>query len=440
MPPSARLLAFAPLALSFALAPSACSSKPAPTGPAAPWNADGSPQVISYEGYQVVWLKGTPYEMGQQHGQMLHDTIVQGVAALETDPVLHLMSGLAQAEGIVAIAQAYSYPDFVEECQGLVNATTDIGFTMADCLVLNFGDVLAEYLGSSVPSNVNLQPGCTQVIASGGATTDGRLLHARIMDWNDIDYIVQNPTIFVRQPTGGVPHVVIGFPGNISPYQGMNAAGLTVATNRVYASSDPAPVNGRSGVQLAGEILAHASSLDERTFDGHRDADAGAPDHGGVGRQRGGREIYEIAPTGVGIRTLDGNVVYETNHYVGATMAGTDNQPPPQHSTLRYERLGELVPEGASATLYGQLEPTSFVQILRDRVDPATMVDEPPIFDDGLSLATDGALYEAVFDGSRLQLWVAAGAIPIPAQPFVGFSLSHLLGDANAAPDVLRIP
>ena len=97
-----------------------------------------------------------------------------------------------------------------------------------------------------MPSNVNLQPGCTQVIASGGATTDGRLLHARIMDWNDIDYIVQNPTIFVRQPTGGVPHVVIGFPGNISPYQGMNAAGLTVATNRVYASSDPAPVNGRT--------------------------------------------------------------------------------------------------------------------------------------------------------------------------------------------------
>ena len=80
------------------------------------------------------------------------------------------------------------------------------------------------------------------------------------------------------------------------------------------------------------------------------------------------------------------------------------------------------------------------MQILRDRVDPATMVTSPPIFDDGLSLATDGALYEAVFDGSRLQLWVAAGAIPIPGQPFVGFSLSHLLGDANAAPDVLRIP
>ncbi len=45
--------------------------------------------------------------------------------------------------------------------------------------------------------------------------------------------------------------------------------------------------------------------------------------------------------------------------------------------------------------------------ILRDRVDPATMVTSPPVFDDGLSLATDGA---------------------------------HLLGDASAAPQALKMP
>jgi hypothetical protein len=260
------------------------------------------------------------------------------------------------------------------------------------------------------------------------------------MDWNQIDYIVQNPTIFVRQPTGGVPHVVIGFPGNISPYQGMNAAGITVATNRVYANSEPAPANGRSGVQLAGEILGHARSLTDA-----RSMVTGTPMLAhlimGVSDANGAAgEIYEIAPTAVGIRTLDGSVLYETNHYVGATMAGTDIQPPPQHTILRYQRLGELVPKGGDATMYGTLDPSSLVKILRDRVDPATMVTSPPVFDDGLSIATDGALYEAVFDGSKLQFWVAGGAIPIPGQSFVGFSLSHLLGDASAAPEVLRIP
>ena len=442
---STPILALAPLALALAAAPSACSSNkgasPAAAPPAAPWNADGSPLTTTYEGYQIVWLKGTPYEMGQQHGQLLHDILIDGVAALGSDPLLHLMSELAVDEGLVPIAQADSFPDFVQECQGLVDATTDIGFTMADCLVLNFGDVLAEYLESTVPSSgANLQPGCTQVIATGGATTDGRLLHARLMDWNEVDYIVAHPTIFVRQPTGGVAHVTIGFPGNISPYQGMNAAGITVSTNRIYANSETPPAGGRSGVQLAGEILAHAHSLaDARTMVqstpelahlimGVSDANAGTG------------EIYEIAPTGVGVRALDGSVVYATNHYVGATMAGTDTQPPPQHTILRYQRLGDLVPKGARYSIYGTIDPTSFVGLLRDRVDPQTMVTSPPVFDDGLSIATDGALYAAVFDGSRSQFWVAAGAIPIPSQAFVGFSLAHLLGDASAAPEALKIP
>jgi hypothetical protein len=292
-----------------------------------------------------------------------------------------------------------------------------------------------------VPSNVALQPGCTQVIAAGAATADGRLLHARLMDWNEVDYIIQNPTIFVRQPEGGVAHVTIGFPGNISPYQGMNLSGLTVSTNRIYANSQLAPANGRSGVQLAGEILGHAHSLAEA-----RAMVLGTPELAhlimGVSDAKAGTgEIYEIGPTAIGVRPLDGSVVYATNHYVSPTMAGTDIQPPPQHTLLRYQRLGELVPQGGSATLFGSFDPSSLVNgVLRDRMDPQTLIASPPVFDDGLSIATDGALYAAVFDGSRSQFWVAAGAIPIPGQAFVGFSLAHLLGDASAAPEMVKIP
>jgi hypothetical protein len=441
------LLAVAPLALALAAAPSACSSSaksasPSAPPPAAPWNADGSPQTTTYEGYQIVWLKGTPYEMGQQHGKLMHDILIDGVAALANDPLLHLMSELAVDQGLVPLAQADSYPDFVQECQGLVSATTDIGFTMADCLVLNFGDVLAEYLESSTPvPSANLQPGCTQVIATGGATTDGRLLHARLMDWNEVDYIVAHPTIFVRQPTGGVAHVTIGFPGNISPYQGMNASGLTVSTNRIYANAEPAPAGGRSGVQLAGEILAHAHSLDEARTMVQTTPELAHLIMGISDANAGTGEIYEIGPTAVGVRPLDESVVYATNHYVGATMAGTDTQPPPAHTTLRYQRLGDLVPKEGKASLYGALDPTTFIGgVLRDRVNPQTMVTSPPVFDDGQSLATDGALYAAVFDAGHSQFWVAAGAIPIPSQAFVGFSLAHLLGNATAAPETLKIP
>jgi len=102
------------------------------------------------------------------------------------------------------------------------------------------------------------------------------------MDWNQIDYIVQNPTVFVRQPTGGVAHVTIGFPGNISPYQGMNAAGITVATNRVLRHlraragerSQRRPARGRDPRTRALPF--------RRAHDGDDDADARALDHGGL--------------------------------------------------------------------------------------------------------------------------------------------------------------
>jgi len=43
------------------------------------------------------------------------------------------------------------------------------------------------------------------------------------------------------------------------------------------------------------------------------------------------------------------------------------------------------------------------------------------------------AIYQAVFDTKDLLFWVAAGAIPVPEQPFQCFSLGELLGYEDAA-------
>jgi len=49
------------------------------------------------------------------------------------------------------------------------------------------------------------------------------------------------------------------------------------------------------------------------------------------------------------------------------------------------------------------------------------------VIDDGNSLATNGALYQVIFDPAGLRFWVAAGALPVPDQPLTGFSLAELL-------------
>ena len=91
------------------------------------------------------------------------------------------------------------------------------------------------------------------------------------------------------------------------------------------------------------------------------------------------------------------------------------------------------------ATLYGKLDPPSLIKVMRDRLNPRTKKESPSsTFDDGLSLATNGALYQLVFDPKRRQFWLAAGKAPVPAQAFVGFSLDELLLRGGAAPSTIK--
>jgi hypothetical protein len=108
----------------------------------------------------------------------------------------------------------------------------------------------------------------------------------------------------------------------------------------------------------------------------------------------------------------------------------------------RFDRAAQLIPAGGAGSLYGTIDAASLVGFLRDRVDPWTGQPSPAgTFDDNSSIATNGAVYQIVFDPGDLCFWVAAGGVPVPEQPFVGFSLGELLQlpDARAcAPAVFE--
>ena len=207
------------------------------------------PKMEKVGRYTVVWMKGTPYEMGYQHGQMLHDIIAEAMIFVENDEVLSLLPEIAKGLGVLDLGAANSYPDVLEECQGLIDATADTGFNMDFCLALNFGDVLPE----RIPS-----------FRSGPQPEGPGLYHARNLDWGsmDISIIHSYPVIFVRQPTDGIPHMYMGFPLNITPYTGMNAAGLSVCSNEADPLDETQKDDtGHSHVQMLGQILKHSTSL-----------------------------------------------------------------------------------------------------------------------------------------------------------------------------------
>jgi len=384
--------------------------------------------VVERGNIKVVYLHGTPYEMGFQHGTLLHEELREGVAEINGNIMLAAMKEMALGLGLFDLAQEMSLPEIIEECQGMEDAAGDVGWTMQECMVLNFGDALAEFIQHGMHEDgVDIVPGCTQVVVSGPATKDGRVYHLRLLDWSSIEFIVNNPVVFVRSPAGGIPHVFIGFPGNLSTYQGMNLDGVVAASNEV-SPIDPASHDsvGVSHVQLQSRLLATVHDVDEAAKLLH-DANhmtmetivASDPDGGAV---------FELAPAAVGTRSQEAGVVFATNHFVAAETEKLDKVPPSNSSLRRFERVAELVTPGGKDTLYGTLDPAALVAIARDRVNPWTGEESPfGTIEDDSSIATNGALYAVVFDpGSRL-FWVAAGGQPVPPKAFTGFSLRELL-------------
>lgn len=386
--------------------------------------------------WTVVWMNGTPYEMGYQHGTLLHEELKAGVDWLNSMHLIDILIPLANLLGLYDLALNNSYPDIIEECEGLVAAAGDIGWSMEVCMLLNFGDVLVEYLSEGFPPAKAMAPGCSEIAATGQATTDGRLYHGRILDWSQIDFLLDYPVIHVRQPDDGIPHAYIGFPGNMSPYSGINAEGISIASNEAdpFDTSEQSRT-GRSHVQMLAHLLKNVSSLDEAVSivetEGHMSAELIMVTDGNAKEAA----VFEMTAAHLGIRYLEDDALWATNHFVAPETKDADEDPAGSSSLLRFERLNQLMGKDHADSRWGQIDPAAMIEIMRDRINPNNGQESPVgTFDNNESLATNGALYQIVFDPENLFFWVAAGTIPVPEQEFTGFSLGELLELPGAVP------
>lgn len=379
--------------------------------------------------WTVIWLVGTPYEMGYQQGTLLHDELAAGIDWLNSMHLIDIIVPLANLLGLFDLAYENSYPDVIEECEGIVDAAGDVGWSMEVCMLLNFGDILIEFLSEGFPPAKQMAPGCSEIAASGQATTDGRLYHGRILDWSKIDFLLDYPIIHVRQPSDGIPHAYIGFPGNLSPYSGINAEGISIASNEAdpFDNSEQSRT-GRSHVQMVGQLLKTASSLDEVVStvqsENHMTVELIMVTDG----KSQEAAVFEMTAAHLGIRYMENDALWATNHFVAPETKDADEDPAGSSSLLRFERLNQLVGTDHEDSRWGEIDPAVMIEIMRDRVNPYNGEESPEsAFDNDSSLATNGALYQIVFDPENLFFWVAAGELPVPRQQFAGFSLGELL-------------
>ncbi|NOX54331.1 MAG: peptidase C45 [Planctomycetes bacterium] len=170
------------------------------------------------DGQLVLHLKGTPYEMGYQHGALLKEHVrsnldyllrVKGDTELAQIGPLKLKPADA-IRLIIGIQHRHVPKKYFEEMEGLARGS---GVPVGDVHLTNF-----------IPELFH----CSGFALMNSATKDGTLYHGRVLDYA-IDWRLQeHAVIIVAEPEGGIPFVNVSFAGFIGSVTGMNAAHVSI--------------------------------------------------------------------------------------------------------------------------------------------------------------------------------------------------------------------
>lgn len=171
------------------------------------------------DGYRVLHVKGTPYEMGYQQGVLLKDDVRENVRFLFEEKAKELKVEVAgipllnpkrAISGIAATQRKFIPERFYEELRGLADGS---GVPEQDIIAANF-----------IPEMFH----CSGFALSGSATKDGTLYHGRILDYG-CDWRLQDHAVLtVAEPKGKIPFVNVTYAGFIGSVTGMNAERVSI--------------------------------------------------------------------------------------------------------------------------------------------------------------------------------------------------------------------
>ncbi len=201
-------------------------------------------------GYRVLHLKGSPYEMGYQHGVLLRDSVRKNFDTLlriKGDETLVEFAGLkVKPRGVIEMIMKVQEPfvpeKYTQEMDGLAAGA---GLAASDIRVANF-----------IPELFH----CSGFAISGGATADGTLYHGRVLDYA-VDWGLQeHSVIIVAQPDEGIPFVNISYAGFVGSVTGMNTQQVSIGE---MGGGGLGNWEGVPMAQLMREVLQTAATLDD---------------------------------------------------------------------------------------------------------------------------------------------------------------------------------
>lgn len=383
------------------------------------------------EGLSVVYLKGSPLDIGYADGLLMQNKM----HTLENE-FRRMIQGYVPQHWVMELLKNYviyrnrHLSDFVP-----VDYRMEIYGTTLGCPDIHpeegeFYNRLLNYHAAHDVSYmmidnpfIRARAGCTAFGAWGGATTDGHLITGRNFDWEAAEVFSTNRVVEMCEPDGGIPFISLSWAGMAGVVSGMNRAGISITVNGA-PSHLPREI-GTPVAIVARDILQHAHNLDE-ALRRLRDAKVFVSTLWLVGSRADGKfVVVEKTPAVMNVREAEGDSIVCPNHFETAGLkdeALNTNYMAGATSVSREARLKELIQE-----YHGSISPTRAVDMLRDRKLPGGI-----FAGDGhrSSLNAFIATHAVVMDLTAGIFWAAAP--PNGLGKFVAFDVNDFTNELPA--------
>ncbi len=205
--------------------------------------------VRKYGDHQIVFVRGTHYEMGYQHGAMLADEVYKTLYAY-LNAVDESEEELLQ---VYANGEPYLPQEYKDEMQGLADgAQIDIDLIHA---------------AHTIPTLHH----CSGFAVWGNATVDGKVYHTRSLDYGvtiadpDTGETIQMfSEVIVRKPNNGYTSMIPAWAGFIGSVDGMNEKKISIG--EMGQGTDDHTQHGLFMIFRLRYTLEKASNMDEAIY------------------------------------------------------------------------------------------------------------------------------------------------------------------------------
>ena len=207
----------------------------------------GAGRLEEHDGTRVLFLKGTPEEMGAQHGTLLKKEI--------RNVLPRILYGIGVGS---SFDKGQWFFGTIESCTARIGKFIDPRHLREmDAIALASGlDAEEVRLANFFPELFH----CSGFALMGDATQGGRIYHGRVLDYMKGVGLEPNAVVIVSQPEQGHAWINVSYAGFIGSVTAMNAAHISIGE---MGGRGEGNWDGKPMAQLVREVMEKAGTLDE---------------------------------------------------------------------------------------------------------------------------------------------------------------------------------